>query len=195
MRVRLDGGRFARFTAQRLRSNSGAPSAASRVKEVEEYAPHSPSSAPAKATEKTHPSLKPFTQSPEDTAHSIPQLMWTELSANVQPQSVEPVAEKSKPASVEESSAKAAPSVQPPSSSIAPAPASITAAIASNVPAAPESTASTNPVSPDAPDPALVEAVVQRVLDKMRPQVVDIITKEFLRPVVQALVHREITKR
>jgi hypothetical protein len=48
---------------------------------------------------------------------------------------------------------------------------------------------------PGAPDPALVEAVVQRVLDKMRPQVVDIITKEFLRPVVQALVHREITKR
>ncbi len=45
-----------------------------------------------------------------------------------------------------------------------------------------------------APDPALVEAVVQRVLDKMRPQVVDIITKEFLRPVVQALVHREIEK-
>jgi hypothetical protein len=45
------------------------------------------------------------------------------------------------------------------------------------------------------PDPALVEAVVQRVLEKMRPQVVDIITKEFLRPVVQALVHREILKR
>lgn len=44
------------------------------------------------------------------------------------------------------------------------------------------------------PDAALVEAVVQRVLDKMRPQVVDIITKEFLRPIVQALVHREIDK-
>ena len=45
------------------------------------------------------------------------------------------------------------------------------------------------------PDPALVEAVVQRILDKMRPQVVDIITREFLRPVVQALVHREIEKQ
>ena len=44
------------------------------------------------------------------------------------------------------------------------------------------------------PDAALVEAVVQRVLDKMRPQIVDIITKEFLRPIVQALVHREIDK-
>ncbi len=51
-----------------------------------------------------------------------------------------------------------------------------------------------NPESSNTPDPALVEAVVQRVLDKMRPQVVDIITKEFLRPVVQALVSREISK-
>jgi phage major head subunit gpT-like protein len=56
-------------------------------------------------------------------------------------------------------------------------------------------TAAANSASQAGPDPALVEAVVQRVLDKMRPQVVDIITKEFLRPVVQALVHREITKR
>jgi hypothetical protein len=40
-----------------------------------------------------------------------------------------------------------------------------------------------------------VEAVVQRVLDKLRPQVVEIITKEFLRPIVQALVHREIEKQ
>jgi CheY-like chemotaxis protein len=51
-----------------------------------------------------------------------------------------------------------------------------------------------NSVPAGSPDPALVEAVVQRVLDKMRPQVVDIITKEFLRPIVQALVHREIEK-
>jgi hypothetical protein len=54
--------------------------------------------------------------------------------------------------------------------------------------------ASSNSASPVSPDPALVEAVVQRILDKMRPQVVDIITKEFLRPIVQALVHREIEK-
>ena len=51
-----------------------------------------------------------------------------------------------------------------------------------------------NASAPAAPDPVLVEAVVQRILDKMRPQVVDIITKEFLRPIVQALVHREIEK-
>ena len=49
--------------------------------------------------------------------------------------------------------------------------------------------------APGVPDAALVEAVVQKVLDKMSPQVVDIITKEFLRPVVQALVHREIKKQ
>ena len=53
--------------------------------------------------------------------------------------------------------------------------------------------ANSDPAAP--PDPVLVEAVVQRILDKMRPQVVDIITKEFLRPIVQALVHREIEKR
>ena len=50
-------------------------------------------------------------------------------------------------------------------------------------------------MQPGAPDAALIEAVVQRVLEKMRPQVVDIITKEFLRPIVQALVTREIEKR
>lgn len=52
----------------------------------------------------------------------------------------------------------------------------------------------TSPAPNVSPDPALVEAVVQRVLEKMRPQVVDLITKEFLRPIVQALVHREIEK-
>lgn len=62
------------------------------------------------------------------------------------------------------------------------------AAVASSLPA------SANLAPAPTPDPVLVEAVVQRVLDKMRPQVVDIITKEFLRPIVQALVHREIEK-
>jgi CheY-like chemotaxis protein len=47
---------------------------------------------------------------------------------------------------------------------------------------------------PEDPDPSLVEAVVKRVLEKMSPQVVEIITQEFLRPVVQALVKREIDK-
>jgi hypothetical protein len=58
-----------------------------------------------------------------------------------------------------------------------------------------EQPSSSTSALPESPDPALVEAVVQRILDKMRPQVVEIITKEFLRPIVQALVHREILKR
>ena len=62
---------------------------------------------------------------------------------------------------------------------------------ATPAPAQPAASSSTKPV---ATDPALIEAVVQRVLDKMRPQIVDIITKEFLRPIVQALVTREIGK-
>lgn len=66
-----------------------------------------------------------------------------------------------------------------------------TPVIATPVSSQPATSSSTKPV---AADPALIEAVVQRVLDKMRPQVVDIITKEFLRPIVQALVTREIEK-
>ena len=49
--------------------------------------------------------------------------------------------------------------------------------------------------TPVVPDADLVEAVVQRILEKVRPQVVDIITKEFLRPIVHVLVQREIEKQ
>jgi hypothetical protein len=94
------------------------------------------------------------------------------MAASLQPRSSEATSEKRAPANVQSESAPTVP------------------AIAENGAMAAEGSASIA-----APDPALVEAVVQRVLDKMRPQVVDIITKEFLRPVVQALVHREITKR
>src|SRR5258708_37666051 len=90
------------------------------------------------------------------------------------------------PATVAQTPAVLAPNyVQPAPASVAQIP-STTA-----VDAQPASSKSAPPV---APDPVLVEAVVQRILDKMRPQVVDIITKEFLRPIVQALVHREVTK-
>ncbi len=137
---------------------------------------------------KTQPSLKPLAQSAEDTAHSIPQQDWTDLAASLRPKSIEPVSEEPKPASPPVAQAPAVPT------SIAqPAPVS-----AGQNPAGTEGNAQPAPANsapPDSPDPALVEAVVQRVLEKMRPQVVDIITKEFLRPVVQALVHREIQKR
>jgi hypothetical protein len=90
------------------------------------------------------------------------------------------------------------PAWQIPASASAPAntqaaPESLAPPAATPVTNEPES--SSTPASSESPDPALVEAVVQRILDKMRPQVVDIITKEFLRPIVQALVHREILKR
>jgi CheY-like chemotaxis protein len=118
---------------------------------------------------KTQPFLKPLAQSAEDTARSIPKQDWADLAASLQTKSTEPVAEILKPASAPDALFSAAPN------------ADGHTAPANSAPSAP-------------PDPALVEAVVQRILDKMRPQVVDIITKEFLRPIVQALVHREIEK-
>ncbi|MGA7794992.1 MAG: response regulator [Candidatus Acidiferrales bacterium] len=134
------------------------------------------------------PVSKTSKQSAEDTARSILKQDWADLTAGQQPKPVEPFAEKSKPATP-----PVAPAPAVPAANTQPAPVSIAqppAAAAANA-----DPASANSALPGSPDPALVEAVVQRVLEKMRPQVVDIITKEFLRPVVQALVHREVTKR
>jgi CheY-like chemotaxis protein len=118
---------------------------------------------------KTQPSMKPFSQSAEETARSILKQEWADLAANLQPKAIEPIAEKGKPApgTVAQVPPPAAPNGQP---------------------------AQANSAAGAPPDPALVETVVQRILDKMSPQVVDLITKEFLRPIVQALVHREIEK-
>lgn len=122
--------------------------------------------------------INPFAQRAEDTARSIPKQQWTDLAASLQFKSSDSAPEKPKPSS---------PASIPPQVPVRPG---ATAQIPAPNPPAPVA-----PPPPAQPDPALVEAVVQRVLDKMRPQVVDIITKEFLRPVVQALVHREIEKR
>ncbi len=147
--------------------------------------------------------LKPLAKPLENTARPAPRLEWAELAAGLQPKAVGPVAEKSKPSeslvqalteaatldvraqllSGHALTSAAAPSGSAPNGQAPPSSAELANA----------SSASATIAAP--PDPALVEAVVQRVLEKMRPQVVDIITKEFLRPVVQALVHREITKR
>ena len=43
-------------------------------------------------------------------------------------------------------------------------------------------------------DPTIVEAVVARVIERMQPQILDIVTREILKPVVEALVRREIEK-
>jgi CheY-like chemotaxis protein len=125
---------------------------------------------PVSATQEPDIALSPSVQRATDTVRSIPKESWAEPTARLQPSVSELAAPPQKP------EATGATQEHP--------------AVTDNSKAALAST--TEEVSPD---PQLVEAVVQRVLDKMRPQVVDIITKEFLRPIVQALVHREIEKR
>jgi CheY-like chemotaxis protein len=119
---------------------------------------------------KTPFSQKTMDQSAEDTARSILTKDWSDLAAGLQLNPFEFAGGKSKPAS----------------DSVAQTPAASTA---NGQPSAANSAPATET------DSAMVEAVVQRILDKMRPQVVDIVTKEFLRPIVQALVHREIEKK
>ncbi len=48
---------------------------------------------------------------------------------------------------------------------------------------------------PQPPNPELVDAVVARVIERMQPQILDIVTREILKPVVEALVRRELEKR
>jgi CheY-like chemotaxis protein len=126
---------------------------------------------PAAITPKAHIALSPEAQSAGDTARSIPRQEWDDLAASLRPKADEPASPQIK------SESGSGPSTQVPKTS------------AENT--EPAAAGESQEISPN---PALVEAVVQRVLDKMRPQVVDIITKEFLRPIVQALVHREIEK-
>jgi CheY-like chemotaxis protein len=149
-------------------------------------------------------------QAPEDTARSVPVHKWAEMTDSLEERAEEAVAPHSVQISVPPAEIPAPtqaisqPAVlNPPwARPVTPTPARPADLGSRSDPATTSSPASyVNPATlPDlsnraVPDPALVEAVVQRVLDKMRPQVVDIITREFLRPVVQALVHREIEKR
>jgi hypothetical protein len=156
------------------------------------------------------PPLPPATQAPEDTARSVPVRKWAEMTDTLEERASEIVMARLNSGSVP---ADQNPGAPPPNSKVAalkplqtsqskplPSPEGPISPVASVGPAsvvnAAESAApATSSPAPSVPDPALVEAVVQRVLDKMRPQVVDIITREFLRPVVQALVHREIEKQ
>lgn len=172
------------------------------------------------AAQQTAPERGAAKQSVEDTARSIPKHDWEDLAAmlhashsaaDAELDAVERAGKAVMPAptvgtaangAVESSVAgKIAPAASvapgaPKSGAVEPAATNqaavepvvvktLQAALAA--PAAPARNASA--------DPALVEAVVQKVLDKMRPQVVEIITKEFLRPIVEALVQREIKKQ
>ena len=148
--------------------------------------------------------LSPATQRPEDTARSVPMRKWTEMTDTLEERASEIVMSRinsgslgaaQNPAATQPNSQVAA--LEPwqgskPDAPLKPEQSINPTATGNSAESAPPAASSS---APAVPDPALVEAVVQRVLDKMRPQVVDIITREFLRPVVQALVHREIEKQ
>jgi CheY-like chemotaxis protein len=139
------------------------------------------------------PSTPAVAQPPEDTARSVPIHKWAEMTDSLEQRASEIAASLAASISAPATQAPAAAQPIPQPAAVkpieAPKPAAPPNLGVSLSPAAPP-----NPPAPVAPDPALVEAVVQRVLDKMRPQVVDIITKEFLRPVVQELINRETEK-
>jgi CheY-like chemotaxis protein len=48
---------------------------------------------------------------------------------------------------------------------------------------------------PPQPSAELVDRVVAKVIEQMQPQILDIVTREILKPVVEALVRREFEKR
>ncbi len=73
--------------------------------------------------------------------------------------------------------------LEPPAAEVAPRPAE----------PAPSSAVQSFAV-PQPPDPQLVEAVVARVIEHMQPQIVEVVTREILKPVVEALVRRELEK-
>ncbi|HEX4642054.1 MAG TPA: response regulator, partial [Candidatus Acidoferrales bacterium] len=166
----------ARLQSQPAEAPADKPQSASTVASVS-----TESAAPPPETNSAR-AAKPVAQSAEDTARAIPKSDWAELTANLQMKRAEPSASAVEPHQAQNHVLPAAntmdgPAAEPPAAE--PEPQTLAASAAGH----------------SAPDPMLVEAVVQRILDKMRPQVVEIITKEFLRPIVQALVTREITKR
>jgi CheY-like chemotaxis protein len=153
-------------------------------KAAAETAPQAPeiASEEAETANSARQTSKSFDQSAEDTARAIPKRDWADLTANLRSRLGVPSGETSTSAAAPRIPAAAVSTTLPAAESVSQPPVSNS----QQTPATTE--------APAAPDPVLVEAVVQRILEKMRPQVVDIITKEFLRPIVQALVHREILK-
>jgi CheY-like chemotaxis protein len=51
------------------------------------------------------------------------------------------------------------------------------------------------PATHTPPNPELIEAVVARVIDRMQPKMIEIITREVLRPVIEVLVRRELERQ
>jgi hypothetical protein len=68
--------------------------------------------------------------------------------------------------------------------------------VAQLAPGAVESVASSFPVPiGGTSDPRVVEDIVARVVERMQPQILEIITREVLRPVVEALVRRQLDQK
>lgn len=44
-------------------------------------------------------------------------------------------------------------------------------------------------------NPEIIEAVVTRIVERMQPKIMELVTREILRPVVEALVRREVDKK
>ena len=53
----------------------------------------------------------------------------------------------------------------------------------------------TEKLATPAQEDQLVSEISARVMERMRPQVIDVITKEILRPIVEALVKKEIEEK
>jgi hypothetical protein len=163
-----------------------------------------PDEADSENSARTSPLSPSSQQAPEDTARSVPIHKWAEMTDTLEERASQIVMARinsgslpaaQNPAAAQPNSQVAA--LEPwqgsqPDARLKPEQSINPTATGNSAESAPPAASSS---APAVPDPALVEAVVQRVLDKMRPQVVDIITREFLRPVVQALVHREIEKQ
>ncbi len=41
----------------------------------------------------------------------------------------------------------------------------------------------------------MIEAIAQRVIERMQPKIIELVTRELLRPAVEALVQRELEKK
>ncbi|HLJ22612.1 MAG TPA: response regulator [Candidatus Acidoferrales bacterium] len=172
------------------------PPAAEKAEAIEEKAGAESSAAALEpATQASEPepvapkpesfASKLFSQGTEDTARSISKRDWAELAASLHQKRTDAGAESASSTSAVEGSAGLNSNENPFSALATDAQSAVADAQSASSNADPSASA----------DPVLVEAVVQRILEKWRPQVVDIITKEFLRPIVQALVQREIQKR
>jgi hypothetical protein len=44
------------------------------------------------------------------------------------------------------------------------------------------------------PSPEMIEAVVNRLLERMQPQIMEVVNREVLRPAIEAIVRREMKK-